>query len=370
MKTLSGMMCTVFLVCTIASAGGLVTGGSRHPFVPGDTVLFETDFHQCPVGEAPQGFDAIQGIAECVTYDNHVWVGANGSSDLKLYKKLDLGTEDFSIQFTFLTYGKDGDVAFQLFKDSPEGWHAKTAGQRVHFKYCCNRYLEGYLEHTGKILDTDHENQKRFTVAVQVRRGQFRVFLNGKRLSAVPFTLDKGERLSGFAIMRKGRNSYNLLFTDVRAATYSEAEAKPTPEKLGIEVETTANGLKLTVPERVLFDFNMFTLKPNAKKALDVVAGIIRKHPGTHILVTGYTDSIGSKAYNLKLSLQRAQSVADFLMYCEKLDPGTFTIEGKGESHPIADNSTEAGRAKNRRVEIKLLKSPAHPRNGGERKQK
>jgi len=54
--------------------------------------------------------------------------------------------------------------------------------------------------------------------------------------------------------------------------------------------------------------------------------------------------------------VRRAQSVADYLMYCEKIDPDKFKIEGKGEANPIADNNSEAGRAKNRRVEIKLLK--------------
>jgi outer membrane protein OmpA-like peptidoglycan-associated protein len=113
--------------------------------------------------------------------------------------------------------------------------------------------------------------------------------------------------------------------------------------------------MKLTVPERVLFDFNQFLLKPEAREALAVIADLVREKGARKIKVTGYTDNVGSAAYNLRLSLQRAQSVADYLIYCHKLAPRRFVIEGKGEADPVADNATEAGRARNRRVEIELL---------------
>ncbi len=125
---------------------------------------------------------------------------------------------------------------------------------------------------------------------------------------------------------------------------------------MGITVQKTGKGSILTVPERVLFDFNKFILKPQAKKALDVVADYIRSHPARQIVVTGYTDNVGTDAYNLRLSLQRAQSVADYLMDCGRIDPKLFKIVGKGKANPIADNATEKGRAKNRRVEIRLAR--------------
>ncbi|HHD77397.1 MAG TPA: OmpA family protein, partial [Campylobacteraceae bacterium] len=126
--------------------------------------------------------------------------------------------------------------------------------------------------------------------------------------------------------------------------------------KLGISVNKNKEGMKLTVPEKVLFDFNKFILKPEAKIALSVVADIIRENPARKIVVTGYTDNIGSDAYNLRLSLQRAQSVADYMIYCEKINPKRFKIVGKGKENPVASNATEEGRAKNRRVEIELVR--------------
>ena len=190
-----------------------------------------------------------------------------------------------------------------------------------------------------------------------MRRHQLRLYLNGKRLASTAWPLKEGEKVSGFSLYFDGFEGkpYGVLVSDLNVARYSNEEAKPTPEKLGIGVKKTKEGMKLTVPEKVLFDFNRFTLKPEAKEALSVVGDIIREHPAKQIVVTGYTDNVGSDAYNLKLSLQRAQSVADYLIYCEKMKPGLFTITGKGKTNPVASNATEEGRAKNRRVEIRLI---------------
>ena len=150
--------------------------------------------------------------------------------------------------------------------------------------------------------------------------------------------------------------AYDTLISSIKVTKYTEGEPKPTPEKLGIGMKKTKEGMKLTIPEKILFDFNRFILKPEAKEALSVIGDIIRENKAGNIIVTGYTDNIGSDAYNLKLSLQRAQSVADYLIYCEKANPKLFEIEGKGKADPVTPNSTEEGRAKNRRVEIRLIK--------------
>ncbi len=357
MKTLLTLVVAVLLAAGMAFASDLVTGGTKYKFEPGDKVLINYDFSQCPVGEAPQGFDEVAGVSECVEYHDHIWVGPSSASDLKLYKKIDLGHGDFSVEFSLVPHDSQWAWAvMELYKASPKGWHAEKIKRSLIIRMD-RRSCEINLEGAGKLAEYRGCNKKPYHVAVQVRRGQFRVFVNGKRLTSVPFNLKKQDHISGFALMRvRGSHAYEALFSDIRVTRYSKKEAKPTPEKLGIRVEKTKEGLKLTVPERVLFDFNKFILKPEAKEALGAVTDVIRKNPPRLILVSGYTDNVGSEAYNLKLSLQRAQSVADYLMYCQNIDPDRFKIEGKGEADPIADNSNEEGRAKNRRVEIELLK--------------
>lgn len=100
------------------------------------------------------------------------------------------------------------------------------------------------------------------------------------------------------------------------------------------------------------FDFDSAKLKPGMMSALDSVAARIAATPGNESLtITGHTDSKGAESYNMELSLRRAQAVADYLA-SKGVDRAVMTIEGKGESMPVADNATAAGRAKNRRVDI------------------
>jgi len=350
------------LIFNTAFAQGLVTGRTKYKFEPGDKVLLQCDFRQCPVGEIPQGFDKITGAGECVKYNDHIWVAPSTDNDYRLYKKIDLGRNDFSIEFDLLEYQDIGGAIgpkfiLRLLESRGPAWDKAKLPYDVSFNGYYNKWGV-YLEGIGRVGELENVHKKKIHVAVQARRGQFRIYADGKRLVAVPFDkLTPNEHVSGFELMFvEDTNAYGALVSNLKVAKYTRKEAKPTPEKLGIEVEKTKEGMKLTVPERVLFDFNKFTLKPEAKEALSVVADIIRENQIKTILVTGYTDNIGSEAYNLKLSLQRAQSVADYLMYCEKIDPDKFKIEGKGEANPIADNNSEAGRAKNRRVEIELLK--------------
>lgn len=122
----------------------------------------------------------------------------------------------------------------------------------------------------------------------------------------------------------------------------------------GVQVTQTAdNRLKLNVPSDVSFDTNSSTIKPNLRPILDQFAQGLGQQPGTEVTVVGYTDSTGTAAINDPLSVARATSVRDYLV-ARGVDPRRIAIDGRGARDPIADNSTEAGRAQNRRVEIFL----------------
>ncbi|GEM_PF-710965 len=363
MKVALSLVCAVFLFYNVTIAGELLTGKTKHTkFEPGDKVLLQYGFGKCPVGEIPEGFEKIKGAVECVKYEDRIWVAPSTDNDARLYKKIGLGRDDFSIDFDIILYqelsGAAGpDFILRLLESRGAEWDKARLPYDVELKgyyHKCGVQLEGI----GRIEEVQNAHKKKIHIAVQARRGQFRVFVNGKRAVSVPFDkITPNEQVSGFELMfMRDTNAYGVLVTNIRVAKYTQEETRPAPEKLGIKVEKTSEGTKLTVPERVLFDFNEFILKPEAKNALNVVADVIRENNPRVIQVTGYTDNVGDEDYNLKLSLQRAQSAADYLMYCQGLDPGKFKIEGKGESNPIATNDSEEGRAKNRRVEIKLIK--------------
>ena len=111
------------------------------------------------------------------------------------------------------------------------------------------------------------------------------------------------------------------------------------------------NSIRLDIPSEVSFDFDSAAIKPAFGPTLTKVANILQQYPNTTVTIVGYTDNVGSEAYNLNLSRQRAQSVANFLSQ-QGIAPQRLSTEGQGEQNPRADNSTEAGRALNRRVEI------------------
>jgi len=137
-----------------------------------------------------------------------------------------------------------------------------------------------------------------------------------------------------------------------QAAQQSEQARERLRQQLNQVLQTTetARGLIVNMSD-VLFDFNKYTLKPDAREKLAKVSGILLAYPGLKVQVEGYTDNIGTDEYNLKLSDQRADSVREYLV-SQSVSDSNVTAKGFGESHPIADNSTNQGRAQNRRVEL------------------
>lgn len=117
-----------------------------------------------------------------------------------------------------------------------------------------------------------------------------------------------------------------------------------------LQTRETARGLIVNMSD-VLFDFGKYTLKPDAREKLAKVSGILLAYPNLKLQVEGYTDNIGSDEFNQKLSQERADSVRTYLV-SQSVPDGNITAQGYGESHPIADNSTNSGRAQNRRVQL------------------
>jgi OmpA-OmpF porin, OOP family len=115
-----------------------------------------------------------------------------------------------------------------------------------------------------------------------------------------------------------------------------------------------AMSAKVSYTADALFDFDKSVLKPAAKTSLDNLVGQIKSLALEVVIATGHTDSVGTDAYNQKLSVRRATAVKKYLV-SKGIDANRIQIEGKGESQPVADNKTSAGRAKNRRVQIEVI---------------
>lgn len=122
----------------------------------------------------------------------------------------------------------------------------------------------------------------------------------------------------------------------------------------GATVERVGEGIKITFSSGILFAVNKAEVQPVAQQNLANLAAILNKYPDTDILVEGHTDADGSEEYNLGLSRNRAQAVANYMTGLA-VDTTRFTIMGYGEGQPVADNATVEGKQANRRVEIAIM---------------
>jgi outer membrane protein OmpA-like peptidoglycan-associated protein len=124
----------------------------------------------------------------------------------------------------------------------------------------------------------------------------------------------------------------------------------------GVDVTPTDDGRAILVnlPDGVTFDVGSATLKPQFRDTLDKIAASMKLYPDSLIDVYGHTDSTGSDAFNQNLSETRARTVADYLSM-RGVASARIRSHGFGETMPVATNATDDGRAKNRRVEIKIV---------------
>ena len=133
-----------------------------------------------------------------------------------------------------------------------------------------------------------------------------------------------------------------------------ERELRERTAGTGVEINRQGDELILTMPSGITFAFDRYDIQPQFRPTLDRIAEVLHDYPQTMIDVYGHTDSVGSDAYNQTLSENRAASVARYLEG-RRVAAVRIATRGFGESQPIADNATEAGRAANRRVEMRIV---------------
>ncbi len=137
----------------------------------------------------------------------------------------------------------------------------------------------------------------------------------------------------------------------------------------GATVERVGEGIQVTFASGLLYDFDSDDVKATARENLRALAGSLDKYPGSDLLILGHTDNVGTDAYNKDLSVRRADAAAEYLV-SQGVARSRIGTGGLGEEEPIASNADEAGRQRNRRVEVaiyasKQLQEEARRRAGG-----
>jgi outer membrane protein OmpA-like peptidoglycan-associated protein len=161
------------------------------------------------------------------------------------------------------------------------------------------------------------------------------------------FSASASLNTEGKAVL-KGKDK--IMVSAVQPAAAEEPPPPPKPEKKARLV-----GRKIEILEKVMFEYNKANIKRESHALLNDVASVIKENPSIKkIRVEGHTDSDGSDKYNKKLSQKRAKAVKEFLVKAG-IDGGILEAKGFGEEKPIADNSSDEGKEKNRRVEFNIL---------------
>ncbi len=132
------------------------------------------------------------------------------------------------------------------------------------------------------------------------------------------------------------------------------AEVAPAPAPAPVAAAPVPTSEKVSYAADAFFDFDKAVLKKEGKAQLDELTSKLQGLNLEVIIAVGHTDSIGTDAYNQKLSIRRAEAVKNYLK-SKGIEASRIYTEGKGEKQPVADNKTAAGRAKNRRVEIEVV---------------
>ena len=191
----------------------------------------------------------------------------------------------------------------------------------------------------------------------------------GSAFAQTPGTIDNWKNGSNELVWKNGTNELcwrNAFWTPATAApgcdgalaavTTTQPTVTPTKEVTPqTQVQPQQPSIvKVNFSADAFFDFDKSVLKPEGRSKLDDLVGQLQGVNLEVIIAVGHTDSVGTVAYNQRLSVRRAEAVKAYLV-SKGIEPSRVYTEGKGKSQPVADNHTKAGRAQNRRVEVEVV---------------
>jgi len=199
----------------------------------------------------------------------------------------------------------------------------------------------GGIEHQPGVKITSFSNlAKPVHVAMWRQKERLRVYLNEDKTWDVIKAFDPQAKLNSFIFFIQLMGNWNYYVSNLRLAV----GAPDTRKKILEQNKWVTHG--------ILFDVNSATIKPESYGTLKEMANVLKDYPDLKVKIVGHTDADGADAANLDLSKRRAASVKAMLAKEFGIDESRMETDGKGESEPIDNNTTPAGKANNRRVEF------------------
>lgn len=322
-------------------------------FEPGNLVIFEDRFLRDNTGDFPAKWDT-NGSGEIVTVNGQKWFRlANRSMFIPMVAQQ--LPENFTVEFDLLTSGLDNRTSSQamvtLFLSDNAKYDKGKNWSMVELSPCQYINSPGAIEkvENGKRqfrneVGKDYRNaiNGKSRVSIAVNKSRMRVWLNDNKIVDAPRLVANGT--SHFKIGTRGlrdeRNMDEVLIANFRIAKTGQDNRS----KLITEGRLSTNAIH--------FNTGSATIKSGSEAILREVGEAMQSVPEMRILIVGHTDADGSAESNLKLSQERAKAVRSVLTNQYGIAIGRIQTDGKGESSPVADNTSAAGKEQNRRVEF------------------
>ncbi len=343
---------------------------SAKDFIPGNKVILTENFTQGEIGDFPVNW-TTNSSGEIITMDDssQKWLQltSKGVFMLNDVKQLPanftlefdvIATEKFSFYSTFLClgfietktkneyakwgyyiHGKEG-VTVQIRPVSAA--EAKNMGTaRVKIYSDGKEILKNEIEFPG----FNNSNSNRAKVQIWRQKARLRMYVNGQKIWDLPNAFQDINYNSVVFFI----NDYKTPADKYYISNLRIAEAGSDTRHQLIETGTFSTS-------EILFDVNKSTIKSSCAAILADLGKALKENPSVTISITGHTDSDGIETANQLLSEQRAESVKNHLAANFGIEKSRMTTFGKGASEPVADNTSEEGKIKNRRVEFKVIK--------------
>jgi OmpA-OmpF porin, OOP family len=328
----------------------VLTSYSKFDFIPGSDVLFYEDFSQTAIGDFPSAWNT-NGSGEVMTTNLFTGKWLKLTSDRTcIFNDVPLNLpENYTVEFDVIPQKTDNGATSYYFgiisSDKPNefdyGSTPGKAGFFVQFSY--NTYFNSYYSDeraplTGMKEGVEQKADQKYHISIWVQKSRVRVYQDEVKLFDLPKGVDLGVKYN------KIRFEDGVpLINNIRVAV----GAPDMRSKLLTDGKIVSYG--------IYFDSGKDVVKGESYGSLKEIAAVLTENPTVKIKIVGFTDSDGDDAANLELSKKRAIAVKTALNKDFSIDNSRMETDGKGETEPIAPNTTSEGKAKNRRVEfIKL----------------
>ena len=324
---------------------------AKSDFVPGTVVIFEDNLQGEQMGEFPSKWDLLENNAEVAKMNGNMAIKFEHGSDTEITPLIEDGNkkylpEVYTLEFDFFATGEEGHESaytLRLIQENNEWYSTISFGRgRIDwyiYKPGSNDNLQGNttLEGINQLNDWNH-------FALSFNKRALKAYINNRRVINIP----NARAADWFSVRTQFWEDHIDYITNVRLAKGAvELYDRNAQSMTAVEKAIAETGKFVT--NNILFETGKATLKAESMEEIQKVADYMKKNSSVRFEVQGHTDNQGSDKINDPLSQQRAEAVVKALAELG-VDEFNLRAVGKGSKEPVADNATEEGRAKNRRV--------------------